>query len=548
MSLRYCSKNPDLLLPDVMQERLERISDFWGWRLGQLQHFDRITAFVTHRCNLRCRYCNGPHMYLNHGATDQKRKLLRTVLSKKSFQSLLTKLTGEVKVRHIHFTGGEPTLNRELPRLIKLATAKGILSSLTTNGTAPFSFYKKLIANGLTEIRISLDSYQEKIFDQIVQVPGTFVRVIDNIKKITELRDKHQADIFLVINACVDSENLEQLNQTLDFLLGLKPNDIKFLVVAQDKHNVLKAENDLLISQLSAKLEAYPDSAFPLLRKKITMLFDNQATGLADPVCQQVMKNCFIPLTERTIDGKHFYPCSIYLRYLGQPLGHITTTFEKQQRITTEFVRQHDCRIDPICSQHCTNCCKTFNVLANQKVDTTNLPIIRVNTANDQNAAAEFLGRLSEILSARKPIESMPFIIIKPFGQTWRRQILEDIERQGFKPVQIIAVHNWQTIASFLHCWPLTRSRCFFSLENQHAFNQLESEQADLIWLEKNIDPDSLKELKDQLRQKYPGERLQLQTQGTGRIIRLNAVHTANAEDLERENKILQHFYPFKSA
>lgn len=548
MTMRTCSKNPDLLLPDVMQERLERITDFWGWRLGRLQHFDRITAFVTHRCNLRCQYCNGPHMNLNSGNIERKHELLQTVLRAKLFKAFLEKLSANVKIRHIHFTGGEPTLNRELPDLIKLATDQEILSSLTTNGTAPFAAYQQLIINGLTEIRISLDSYQAQIFDQIVSVPGTFARVIDNIKKITELRDQHGADIFLVINACVDSSNLQQLNETLDFLLGLKPNDIKFLVVAQDKQNVMRSEDDLLINKLSAKLQAYPESAFPLLRKKIALLFDNGATGLNDQDCQQLMKNCFIPLTERTIDGKHFYPCSIYLRYQGNPLGRITESFEKQQHQTIEFVRRHDCRTDPICSQFCTNCCKTFNLKANEKVATTDLPSIQLKTTIDKTATIDFLNRLSEILSARKPIQSLPFIVIKPLGQPWRQQILAEITNQGFEPLQLIEINNWQQIASFLHCWPLTKPRCHFSLENQEAFRHVETDKAELIWLKSRVDLAELAEFKKRIRTLFPGERYRLQTTRNERIIRVNSIHTPESGDLERENKILQHFYPFTSA
>jgi molybdenum cofactor biosynthesis enzyme MoaA len=548
MSLRYCSKNPDLLLPDVMQERLERISDFWGWRLGQLQHFDRITAFVTHRCNLRCRYCNGPHMNLKSGPVDQKRNLLRTRLGRKSFHTLLTKLTSQVKVRHIHFTGGEPTLNKDLAHMVNMATEHGILTSLTTNGTALFAAYKKLIANGLTEIRISLDSYQPEHFDQIVRVPGTFKRVIENIQKITKLRDQQGADIFLVINACVDTLNLQQLNETLDFLLGLKPNDIKFLVVAQDKNKIQQPGNDLVVRQLAAKLEAYPESSFPLLRKKISLLFEQDATGLTDPVCRQVMRNCFIPLTERTIDGKHFYPCSIYLRYLGKPLGHISESFEKQQKKIMEFVRQHDCRTDPICSQHCTNCCKTFNVEANKKVDSADLPIIELPKAIAADSVEDFLSSLSQILSARKPIQTLPFIVIKPYGQVWRQQILDYLQCQGIEPVKISTTDNWQLIASFLHSWPMTRPRCYFSLENEAAFRQIEADQADIIWLRPETNLNLLKDLKIALRKMYPGKRFQLRSTGNIRVIRLNAIHTPDQADLERENKILQHFQLLQSA
>ncbi|MCX6744644.1 MAG: radical SAM protein [Candidatus Parcubacteria bacterium] len=547
MTLRICSRNPDLLLPEIMAERIQRITDFWGWRLGELQNFDRLTVFVTHRCNLRCHYCNGPHMDLKSGPVEKKRGLLRTKLHYKAFKSLLEKLKSQVKVKHIHFTGGEATLNPQLPQLVKMASEFGILSSLTTNGTAPFEFYRQLIANGLTEIRISLDSDQAEKFDAIVKVKGTFAKVTENIRRITQLRDEQGADIFLILNACVSSASLAEMEKALDFFLSLKPNDIKFLTIAQDKENISLLKDEALTKTLQSKLNEYPPQYFPLLRKKIANLFDPEATGFLDPQSAKLMKSCFIPLTERTIDGKHYYPCSIYLRYLGQPIGHLSESFKVQQRKTTEFVRQHDCKTDPICSQFCTNCCKTFNLGANQSVATEGLPIIQIPEAISSQEIIDTLNNLSEILTGKHPIVNLPFMVIKPYGQTWRKEILRIIEQQGLDIAQITTIPDWASLANCLYCWPLTKPRCRFGLENKEAFNQIESGPADIIWLKDPQAGANLADLKIRLRKLFPGQRFVLKSSAEPRVIRLNAIHTPDPSDLERENKILQYFFPFKS-
>ena len=127
MSKRFRSKNPDLLIPEVMDERIKRTADFWGYRVDVLNSLDRMTVFVTHRCNLFCKYCNGPHMTLRKRDTLRKKEMLRNDLSVSAFKQLLEQAKKSAKLRHIHFTGGEPTLNKDLPAFVEMATAQGIL-------------------------------------------------------------------------------------------------------------------------------------------------------------------------------------------------------------------------------------------------------------------------------------------------------------------------------------------------------------------------------------------------------------------------------------
>ncbi len=334
MSRRNRSKNPDLLFPDIMEERIKRIRNLWHWPVGSLKDVDRMTVFVTHRCNLFCRYCNGPHVSLQQGNSFRKRIMLHSDLSLKSFRQMLFEALAIARIRHIHFTGGEPTLNPDLPRFIELSSNHDIPASITTNGVASPELYEELINKGLTEIRVSLDSCSIEDFDGITGVQGSFDRVVESIRRIVKLRDEGK-DIFLVINACVDNGNHERLEDTLDFLLNLDADDIKFLTVAEDKEEVCKGADPTLIDRLNRHIKHIHEGKFPLLRTKIQNLLNPIASGLQDLQAQILMKHCFIPLTERTFDATHYYPCSIYVRYYGEPLGRITDSFSQQQETTS---------------------------------------------------------------------------------------------------------------------------------------------------------------------------------------------------------------------
>ncbi len=540
MTIRQRSKNPDLLLPEVMEERVKRITDFWGWRIGTLQDLDRITAFITHRCNLGCEYCNGPHLTLKQGNTAQKKQMLQNDLTITQFEHLLQQAQTNF-IKHIHFTGGEATLNPDLPKLIEIATAFGILSSLTTNGIANSDLYRELIDKGLTEIRISIDSYSEEIFDSIVNVRGSFQKVVQNIRLITALRDQFEKDIFLVINACIGEANLEEIEHTLQFLISLNPNDIKFLVIAQDKRFVLGKRDEMLIARLKQALAKYPKDQFVLLREKIKRLFDPFATGLEDQKTQKIMTHCFIPMTERTIDSMHYYPCSIYLRYFGKPIGELTDTFEVQQEKIMDFVRNHDCCQDPICLKNCTNCCRVFNTQTNQALTLDTGQILYIS---DDITERQVIDMMTEIrtLIVHGTASDKTFIIIKPLGLKYKDQIIAFLKDNGLEIESMDVVNKWEDCATFFYTWPLTEENIRSHLQMKKGFDQIEKGQAIVIRFKSNPSPNYLLELKLEIRRLFPGKRHQLEIAGKTRWIRMNTVHSPNPSDVQRENAILNGF------
>lgn len=532
------SSNPDLLLPDVMNERVKRVSDFWGFRVGELNRTDRITAIITHRCNLRCVYCNGPHLTLNRGDTERKKAMLKSDMTLEQFAKLLTEAEKQAPIKHIHFTGGEPTLNPELPDMVKLANRHKILTSITTNGTTDLRLYNELVENGLTEVRVSLDASDQSAFDAIAGAADTFNKVMHTLSGMVWLRENRHPNLFIVINACVGKMNLAEIEKIVRFLISLQPNDVKLLVIAEEKAFVLHSQSQETLARLRGELARFPDDQFILLRTKIENLFNPLATGLGDEKTQQTMKHCFVPMTERTVDSRNYYPCSIYVRYYGEPIGPMSDSFAEQQTRVMEFVRRHDCRQDPICREHCTNCCKVFNVRTNADLVINENQTFFVTGGAGDKEKAQLKSRVLTLIQQGE-LSDKPFLIIKPHGQKWRREIMTWLQKHGLTVESSARLNNWEDCARYLYAWPLTDEELAFTLALDRAFQVFERGPADILRFAPNPTMAELLQLKHNLRELFPTARLPIMIDRQKRTIRLNAVHTPNEADLLRENAIL---------
>ncbi|BDG02847.1 radical SAM protein [Anaeromyxobacter oryzae] len=351
---------PDLLFEDTQERRLTELRPLLDApeRLGPETPLHRFTVFVTPRCNLACTYCKGAAAPGRGRAADHDLA---------SFARLLATHDG-TEIRHVHFTGGEASLLADLPAMIRLAKARGVrYTSVTTNGTRPPRCYLDLVAAGIDEIRVSLGAADPHSGDITAGRPGAWSAAIRTLAALGAAR-RDGAGVFLVVNMVVHRGNRHRLQDTVRFLLGLAPDDLKLLCEV-DARGDLGAfrEADEVRADLEQLLRAHPAGALPLLRLKVRTVFRPDALGL-EAVRRPAARpwRCWIPLTERTADATSYYPCSIYLREGGAPLGPLSDAPEVQRARSAGFVRDADCLSDPICRRYCLNCTRTFNVRANE--------------------------------------------------------------------------------------------------------------------------------------------------------------------------------------
>lgn len=129
-------------------------------QFGREINYARIS--VTDRCNLRCRYCM-PECgvkKISHAEILSLEEVLR-----------VAKIFSQLGIKKIRLTGGEPLLRKNLPSLVReLKNISGIEQvTLTTNGVLLKNFAHELISAGLNGVNLSLDTLDEKTFENLTR-------------------------------------------------------------------------------------------------------------------------------------------------------------------------------------------------------------------------------------------------------------------------------------------------------------------------------------------------------------------------------------------
>jgi cyclic pyranopterin phosphate synthase len=125
------------------------------------RNINYLRVSLTDACNLRCVYCMPEHMTFRPG----------TALLQDDELLTLIRLFAELGFEKIRFTGGEPTLRRNLVELIRATAATpGVKSvGLTTNGILLDYLARPLRDAGLDRVNVSLDTLDEARFRQITR-------------------------------------------------------------------------------------------------------------------------------------------------------------------------------------------------------------------------------------------------------------------------------------------------------------------------------------------------------------------------------------------
>jgi MoaA/NifB/PqqE/SkfB family radical SAM enzyme len=126
----------------------------------------RLVIELTNRCNLRCQHC----FTERHAATgDLPLPLLERVL-----------LEGQgCGITHLSFTGGEPTIHRQFPDILRRVGAAGYTFSFVSNGLTFPQLVPLLLQHRpwFTGVTFSLDGAREATHDQL-RGPGAYRRVM----------------------------------------------------------------------------------------------------------------------------------------------------------------------------------------------------------------------------------------------------------------------------------------------------------------------------------------------------------------------------------
>ena len=135
---------------EVMQDNFGRVIDY-------------LRISVTDKCNLRCKYCipaEGVEL-IPHGELLTLEELARVI-----------GIMSGLGIKSVRFTGGEPLVRKNLEKLIADVSAlEGVENiAVTTNGVLLAERLPALLEAGITAVNISLDTLNDKVFQEITGV------------------------------------------------------------------------------------------------------------------------------------------------------------------------------------------------------------------------------------------------------------------------------------------------------------------------------------------------------------------------------------------
>ena len=161
----------------------------------------RMDLALTYRCNNACAHC--------YNARPRNYPELDTQTWKKIIDRVW-----ELRVPHVVFTGGEPTLREDLVELVAYAQEKGLVTGLNTNGRklADSSFLQELIEAGLDHVQITVESYNPSVHDAMVRASGAWEETLAGLRNVVASK------IYMMTNTTLLQNNAFELERILEFL------------------------------------------------------------------------------------------------------------------------------------------------------------------------------------------------------------------------------------------------------------------------------------------------------------------------------------------
>jgi MoaA/NifB/PqqE/SkfB family radical SAM enzyme len=160
---------------------------------------------VTNQCNLSCIHC-----YANSGPTAR-----RAILSTDKYLDVISE-AASLGCRRIQFIGGEPTLYRNLPTLIRHAGSSGMsFIEVYTNARRISDELMSILREYRVRVAVSFYSHDNAIHDAITQVPGSHSSTISNLRRFLEFGLETRVGIIEMPN------NRDSIPETIEFLHSL---------------------------------------------------------------------------------------------------------------------------------------------------------------------------------------------------------------------------------------------------------------------------------------------------------------------------------------
>jgi len=289
----------------------------------------RCEIILTEYCNFKCPYCRGLDKEI-YGDRVIKQ------LSLEEVKNIIDIWCRHKPLKNIRFSGGEPTLHPDIKEIVKYARNKGINRiAISSNGSNKLSLYKELIELGVNDYSISLDACCSIDGDKMAGgIKGSFDIVVSNIRELSKL-------VYLTVGMVFTPDNIKKCVETIRFAHSLGVSDIRIVSSAQWNYpltGLKEIEKEIL-------------EVHPILKYRVNNFIDGRNIR---GIKKTDSHKCNLMIDDSVIAGDYHFPCVIYMRERGKPIGRVNPNM-REERI--QFIKEHNPYLDPICRKNCLDVC-----------------------------------------------------------------------------------------------------------------------------------------------------------------------------------------------
>lgn len=298
-------------------------------------NLERCEMIVTEACNFHCPYCRGVGAYSRdcrgHINFDVAKSVLEYWIQR--------------RLKAVRFSGGEPTLYPKINELVKIAKDGNIRHiAISTNGSMPTEKYIELASLGVNDFSISLDACCAEDADRMAGRASGFDTIVENIKALSKLA-------YVTVGIVLTEYTQETVVDVVRFADSLGVADIRIISAAQ-YNGALSKLGDIPATILDKH---------PILKYRVNNLLSGKnVRGISD----EDSNRCALIKDDMVMAGKWHFPCVIYMREGGEPIGEVSANVQRDRILWSE---SHDTHVDPICKKNCLDCLVDYNNKANKR-------------------------------------------------------------------------------------------------------------------------------------------------------------------------------------
>lgn len=303
------------------------LSDYRAAHTSTFSPLWRCELLLTDKCNFRCPYCRGMRPDLKGELSLEQAKIVVDLWAKEG-------------LKNIRFSGGEPAVWKPLLKLVNYTKKKGIERiAVSTNGSADFSFYKELLDAGVNDFSISLDACCSAFGKQMNGgIKEAWEKSVENIQRLSELT-------YVTVGMVFTEETMSTALESILFAHDLGVSDIRIISAAQ--YNEAIRNISLLPKVILAQ--------HPILEYRV----DNFKAGRNVRGIKKTDSHCCsLVLDDMAVARNYHFPCIIYLREMGDPIGEVDGNVRYDRYLWSVL---HDTHQDPICKKNCLDVCIDYN-------------------------------------------------------------------------------------------------------------------------------------------------------------------------------------------